>query len=193
MLRRSLVRGAAAVILAGAAACSSGTTASDPQGTTTSTVAASTPTGAAAAGGVGSIRWADRTYETRCGRAELRDGQWVDPPSEGFVIDSFSVAFADVTADGETDAIVSIGCAADGNHVDHQVTVYSAHADDIVQRGETIDEIFDSVSDTITTAVLIYDADDPTCCPSSEELHTWRWVDGAWRVERTELRSMGAE
>jgi hypothetical protein len=133
-------------------------------------------------GGLGAVGWADRTYETSCGQAELRDGGWFEPPAEGYAIDSFTVSYGHVADDDDQDAVVSIGCAEGGNRVLHDTFVFTWKADGVAQVGQTIEERLLDLLHGLRTTVPIYEPLDARCCPSAREVHTWTISEATWQI-----------
>ena len=114
----------------------------------------------------------------------LRDGTAFD--SFGATADLVDTFLEDMTGDGVTDAVVTSACTA-GTGVLHYVVV----VDGAAPPGQ-----IKQVSDALMTRELVrvdagsgvvrepdYAPDDPQCCPSGFEKHTWVLQNGTW-VER---------
>lgn len=135
----------------------------------------------------GDVDFGNASYDMSClvgGVVKLRDGTAFD--TYGATAELVDTTLEDMTGDGVTDAVVDVACTA-GTGVLHYLVVLD---------GDGPPGRVSQVSDALATReplrvepgrVVVREPDfrpeDPVCCPSGFEKHTWALENGTW-VER---------
>ncbi len=99
------------------------------------------------------------------------------------MLESFEISYAELTGDGQEDALVAATCVLDqGNAYVASIAVVRSETAGPVQVGDPV-EGFDPVvvggRPVVTRSV--YADDDPRCCPSATAYVPLSLADGSWR------------
>ena len=135
---------------------------------------------------VRSFDFKNRTYDSTCldRKVTLKDGHWSDPTGPGIgTIESTSVKYADVTGDGEEDAVVSMQCYIGVSTDVSGALVMQATADGPVQVGQVISGSVEPINGKLIGETPYYSDSDPHCCPSQVDQTTWVLDHGGWAQE----------
>lgn len=167
-------------LMLAAAACDGGDEAEEPTVVTTPTAAVATATEAPPEATPPNIRDVDLTLE---------EGLQSFLTSTNGEVDAGRIIYADITQDGNEDAVVPVSSGGEGGDI--AAFVFAATSDGIEEIGRIVPEsgrlrVSVDGADVIAEEP-VFAPGDPLCCPSELQRTTYRWDGSALRQAHQEV------